>query len=83
MMFRLEIKSILVTLLNCYRTVPDIKIYRTVNKSSYWIIIHLKITQGVKTYANLDRNSNSEVNLRRHVAVNLNDLRQVRQVSRS
>ena len=53
--FRLEIKSILDMLLNCYKTVPDIRIFRTVSKSSYWIIIHLRITQGVKTHANLDR----------------------------
>ena len=50
---RLEIKSILDTLFNSYNTGPDIKIFWTVNKSSYWIIIHLRITQGVKTHANL------------------------------
>ena len=82
--FRLEIKSILVTLLNCCKTVPDIRIFRTVRKNSYWIIIHLRITQIVKTHAYLEPKLKFRSQPQTPCCIaNLNDLRQVRQVSRS
>ena len=80
--FRLENKSILDTLFNCYKTVLDIRIFRTASKSSFWIIIHLRITQKVKMHANLDRKFKFQSQAwTPYFSVNLNDLRQVRQVS--
>ena len=84
MMFRLKIKSILDTLLNCYRSVPDIRTFQTVSNSSYEIIINLRIPQKVKTRAYLEPKvkfrSQSQT---QRCRVNLSDLHQVRQVSRS
>ena len=77
--FILVIKSILVTLFNCNKTIPDIRIYLTVSKSNFLIFIHLRITQGVKTHATLKRKckflSQPQTPCCR---VNLVDIRQVR-----
>ena len=82
--FRLEIKSILDTLFNWFKTVPNIRIFLTVSKRSYWIIIHLRFTQGVKTHANLDRKFKFRSQPRTPCCrVYLNDLHQVLYISRS